>query len=397
MNDGSHRAAAVPETDRGHGRAGVTPRCHKGRREGPGPGSRFRRLPATLGLVALALALSACGGDEEGSAEAATLSEASGRQGPPPVAVAVATVETGDIARSVSVSGVVEPLRTVSVSSQLSGTLLEVPAETGDRVAQGQLLARLDAREIEAQLRAAEASLELARTAADRARRLRERQVITQAELDAEVAALAAAEAQVDQLRTRVSYATIQSPIRGTVTARTVETGDVVGNQTPLFTLADLSVLVVRVGVSELDVVNVGVGEDVSVSLDAFPDRELTGEVRRIFPAADPQTRLVPVEVALQGRALELARPGFLARATFPVGALSDVLLIPAGALTSGTGNPSVFVLQDGVARRRSVRTGLSSQGMVQVVDGLSAGETVVTRGVSNLRDGAAVRVVEES
>lgn len=357
----------------------------------PSP-ARRRGLAAAL---TLALAMAACGGSEEGSAEAATVSDGPARGGPPPVVVATTPVETGDIARSVSVSGVVEPLRTISVSSQLAGTLLEIPVETGDRVSAGQLLARIDAREIQAQLRAAEASLELARTATERSRRLRERQVITQAELDAEVAGLAAAEAQVDQLQTRVSYATIQSPIRGTVTNRTVETGDVVGNQTPLFTLADLSVLVVRVGVSELDVVNVRAGETVGISLDAFPDREFTGQVRRIFPSADPQTRLVPVEVALDRNALELARPGFLARATFAVGALTDVLLIPASALTSGTGNPSVFVVEDGVARRRTVRTGLSSQGMVQVLEGVSAGETLVTRGVSNLRDGAAVRVVE--
>lgn len=362
-----------------------------------GPGRRIgRTAPAALALLAL-LGLAACGGDEDRSAEAATVPGRGEGGGPPPVVVAVATLETGDIARSVSVSGVVEPLRTVSVSTQLAGTLLEVPVETGDVVNRGALLARLDAREIEAQLRAAEASLELARTATDRARRLRERQVITQAELDAEVAALAAAEAQVDQLQTRVSYATIRSPIRGTVTDRTAETGDVVGNQTPLFTLADLSVMVVRVGVSELDVVNVAAGETVVVSLDAFPDREFTGRVRRIFPSADPQTRLVPVEVALDDEALKLARPGFLARATFAVGALTDVLLLPAAALASRTGNPSVFVIEDGVARRRSIRTGLTSQGMVQVVEGLTAGETVVTRGVSNLRDGAPVRVVEES
>lgn len=350
------------------------------------------RAPTAL-VCLLALGTGACGGDDSSSAEAATPGGPGG--GPPPVAVAVAPVERGDIARSVSVSGVVEPLRTISVSSQISGTLMEVTVEAGDRVREGQLLARIDAREVQAQLRAAEASLELARTAADRARRLRERQVITQAELDAEVAALAAAEAQVDQLSTRVSYATIRSPIRGTITDRTVETGDVVGTQAPLFTLADLSVMVVRVGVSELDVVNIDPGESIQLSLDAFPGQTFSARVRRIFPSADPETRLVPVEVALDTDALQLARPGFLARATFAVGSLEDQLLIPAAALTSSVGNPSVFVVENGEARRRSIRTGLTSNGMIQVLEGLETGESVVIRGVTNLREGSPVRVTE--
>lgn len=358
------------------------------------PGGLLSRRGAVGAPVALlALLAAACGGDESASAEAATPGGPDG--GPPPVAVAVAPVERGDIARSVSVSGVVEPLRTVSVSSQTSGTLVEVTVEAGDRVREGQLLARIDARETEAQLRAAEASLELARTAADRAERLRERQVITQAELDAEVAALAAAEAQVDQLRTRVSYATITSPIRGTVTNRTVETGDVVGPQSPFFTLADLSVMVVRVGVSELDVVNIDPGEAIQLSLDAFPGQTFTARVRRIFPSADPETRLVPVEVALDSEALALARPGFLARVTFAVGSLEDQLLIPSAALTSTVGNPSVFVVENGEARRRTIRTGLTSNGRIQVLDGLEVGESVVIRGVTNLREGARVRVTE--
>ncbi|MDT8340337.1 MAG: efflux RND transporter periplasmic adaptor subunit, partial [Longimicrobiales bacterium] len=291
----------------------------------------------------------------------------------------------------------IEPLRTVAVNAQMAGTLLQVTVEEGSAVRAGTVLARIDDREIQAQLRAAEASLELARSAFERAERLRDRQVITQAEYDAERAGLAAAEAQADQLSTRASYAVIRAPLDGVVTERTVQTGDVVGNQGRMFTLSDLSVLVVRVGVSELDVVNIAEGDSVDLTLDAFPNRPLQGRVRRVFPSADPATRLVPVEVALNAEAETLARPGFLARATFSVGLLEDVLLLPAGAMASAAASPSVFVVDGDRVRRRAVRTGLSSQGMVQVLEGLEEGELVVTQGVSRLREGAQVRISGEA
>lgn len=376
-------------TDRAHDRITLPPPCAR---------VRVRRGLAALLLPSL---VAACSGGE--AAPAGGSGGSGGGPGGPggpgamgPTPVAVAPVARGNIARSVSVSGVVEPLRTVAVNSQMAGTLLEVRLEEGDRVAEGGLLARIDDREIQAQLRAAEASLELAQAAYERADRLRERQVITQAEYDAERAAYTAAEAQVDQLSTRASYATITSPLAGTVTERLVQTGDVVGNQTRLFTVADLSVLVVRVGVSELDVVNIAQGDLVRLSLDAFPDRALLGRVRRIFPSADPATRLVPVEVALDDQAESLARPGFLARTTFAVGFVSDVLLVPASALASSGANPTLFVVEEGQARRRTVRVGLTSEGMVQVLEGVEEGEEVVTQGVARLREGSAVRIIQE-
>src|SRR5690606_24757992 len=225
------------------------------------------------------------------------------------------------IARSITVPGTVEPIRTVGVNSQLAGALRTVVAEEGTFVNEGAVLATVDDREIQAQLASAEAAYELARATLERSERLRERQVITAAEYERDRAAFAAAEAQRDQLRTRAGYATIRAPVTGIVTEKLVEAGDIVGNQTRLFTIADMSTMVVRVQVSELDVVLVRPGDAVDVQLDAFPGRMLAGRVRHVLPEADPASRLVPVEVAITGADAQLARPGFLARLTFALGA----------------------------------------------------------------------------
>jgi RND family efflux transporter MFP subunit len=316
------------------------------------------------------------------------------RRGPRIAVVETAPVEVGTIARRVTVSGVVEPIRAVGINSQISGAILAVEALEGDVVRAGTVLARLDDRELRAQVASAAASHELALASFQRSERLRERQVITAAEYDRDRAALAAAEAQLEQLQTRLGYTTIRAPITGVVTEKSIEAGDIVGVQTRLFTLADVDTMVVRVQVSELDVVQLHPGDAVAVALDAFPGQPLTGRIRRIFPAADPSTRLVPVEIALRQEGERLARSGFLARIELALGARNNVLLVPASAVVGDAGSAAVFIVQDGTALRRSVRTGLNSEGRVEILSGIKAGDPVVIAGNNGLRDGAEVRVV---
>lgn len=350
--------------------------------------------------VALAALALACGGDDPAAAGTGGSGGRGGPGGPeggPRVTVVeTAAVESGSIAREVEVSGVVEPIRTVTVTSQLGTTVTGVFVEEGDRVSNGTVVARLEDAELSVDLEAARAALEAARAAFDRAEQLREREVITLPEYERDRTAAAAAEADVRSLETRLAYATVRSPISGVVTAKRVEAGDVVGAQSPLFEIADVSTLVVPIGVSELDVGLLSPGDTIEVSLDALPDRPLRGRIRRIFPSADPTTRLVTVEVALEPGSQ--ARPGYLARVRLRLDERQDVALVPASAvLTGATGEESAFVVEDGKAHRRSIETGLVSEGRVEIVDGLRPGETVVVEGASSLREGSAVRVVGES
>ena len=345
---------------------------------------RFR--PAAVLAIGIAASL-ACGEDEPAAAGPG------GPGGPRVSVVETATVESGPIARQVEVSGVVEPIRTVSVNSQLATTVRAMLAEEGDRVAAGTVLARLEDAELAVELVSERAALEAARAAFERAEQLREREVITLPEYERDRTALAAAEAAVRRLETRVAYATVRSPIAGVVTAKYVEAGDVVGAQTPLFEVADVSTLVVPIGVSELDVGRLAPGDAVEVTLDALPDRPLTGRIRRIFPAGDPATRLVPVEIALEPGSM--ARPGYLARVSLRLEEREDVPIVPAGAILTGvSGDESTFVVEDGKAFRREVETGLVAKGRVEIVSGLRPGESVVVSGGSSLREGAAVRSV---
>ncbi len=351
--------------------------------------------PRLLALASLVVATAACGSE---NSEAATPAGGRGGRGGPGgpqiVPIDFAVAELGTAARSVSATGTIEPIRAVGINSQLSGALTSVHVEEGSAVQAGAVLARLDSREVEAQLASAEASLELARRTAQRSEQLREQQIVTAAEYDRDQAALTAALATRDQLKARVGFATIRAPIAGVITEKLVERGDVVGTQTPLFTIADRSTLVVRVQISELDVTALNTGDPVEVLVDAHPDRTFRGRIRRVFPSANPESRLVPVEVALTGGDARILTMGFLARTRFQLAPRENVLMIPATALIETAGQPAVYLLRGTTVTRRTVERGEAYQGRVEVRNGIEVGDSVVVAGQNNLRDGAAVRVV---
>jgi RND family efflux transporter MFP subunit len=298
------------------------------------------------------------------------------------------------LSREATVAGVLAPVRSVGVNAQVGGALLSVRVEEGDVVRAGDVLAEIDSRELSAQVRSAEASLELAKSTADRSELLYKDRVVTAAEYERDKAALAAAQASLDALRTRLGFASVRASASGVVTEKRVEAGDVVSAQTRLFSIADISMLVVRVQVSELDITGLSEGQRADVTVDALGGSRFEGSIRRIFPAADSLTRMVPVEVALSGAAVRRLRPGYLARVTVRLGERPGVLLTPVSSVVGSRDARAVFVYKDGKVERRLVRIGQSSGDVVEILEGLAEGDSVVVAGTDNLRDGAEVRIV---
>ena len=291
-------------------------------------------------------------------------------------------------------AGILEPLRTVGVNSQMAGALLSVNVEEGNFVRAGQTLAQIDARDIEAQIKSAMAALELAESTAKRSDELWKQRIITALEYERDRANLASAQATLDQLKIRSGYAIVKAPISGVVTEKRLETGDIVSPQTRLFSVADMSMLVSRVMVSELEVPLLKAGATVDVSVDALTGARVPGRIRRVFPSADSVTRLVPVEVAVTGSALNQLRPGYTVRATFRLGSRDDAMMIPTRAVMGPVGARSVVIVRQGKSERRIIRVGPDIDGRTEVLEGLAVGDTVVVAGQALLRDGSAVRIV---
>jgi membrane fusion protein (multidrug efflux system) len=354
-----------------------------------------RRL-GTLAAGALTFAVLSTAGCSSGAARSDTPG-ARGRDPGAAVPVAVAAAEHRTLARSVTLSAPVEPLRKIGVNSQMTGTVLEVVVQEGDRVRRGDLMAALDTREVEAQLDRARATLSNADAAFRRAGDMHDAKIITEAEYEQARAAYETARSDVRLWETRLGFGRIAAPAAGVVTAKLVEAGSAVSPNQRMFELADESLLVVRVQVSELDVVNLAGHENVLVSLDAYPNGPgIPGRVRRVFPSADPMSRLVPVEIALgTPPAGILVRPGFLARVRLDLEDVPDALAVPEPAIGASAEGAFVFVVAGDTLVRRPITTGLSADGWVQIASGLTSGEQVVVSGFTNLRAGSRVQISE--
>jgi membrane fusion protein, multidrug efflux system len=161
--------------------------------------------------------------------------------------------------------------------------------------------------------------------------------------------------------------------------------------------VADVSTLVVRVGVTDAHAAGFTVGQPARITVDAMPGRTWEGTIRRIFPSADPDTRLHPVEFALApGGDGPPPAPGYMARVRIDADSRPDVLAVPNEALLASAGqSPFVYVVEDERLVRREVVPGASRGDWTEMVEGLAAGDLVVASNPGSLREGMLVRVIE--
>lgn len=345
--------------------------------------SRFVTL-----LIAI-LALSACAGGDEGSQSAPPEARA--------LPVQALEIQPRDLSRIITVSSAVEPLRTIRLAARTDGVLTEVAVEEGDQVRADQIIARIDVREQQAELARARARLREREATFERFERLRQRGYVDLASYEAARAELSIAATEVDLWETRVEFGTVRSSIDGTVVARYIEPGEAIARHAALFSIADLSSLVVRLGVSELDVGNLRLGDPVVIQIDAVTQSEqLPGLIRRIFPAAEADSRLVTVEVELPDALDYGVRPGFLARARLLVDQRDGALAVPAGSVAESEGQFFVMIV-NGEERleRRVIEPGVTRGAWREVLSGLQPGERVISANPLEMNAGDRVRVVD--
>lgn len=355
--------------------------------------------PRTLALplIALAslclLALPACEGQTENGGSNGDADDNGTEQAATPVAAAEITPR--DLSRMVRMAARVEPRVAIDLASRASGAVDTVFVEEGDAVERGELLARLDMSEEQAELARAEAAAEEATLEYQRTAELLERGDVTQAEYERVRAERRAAEGEVLLWETRLTFGRIVAPRDAVVSERMIEPGEAVSNQDELFGLVDMQSLVMKLGVSEMDVIHLEPGQAVPIRLDALPDNSLEGEIRRIFPTAERSSRLVTVEVALPEDAHERGvRPGFLGRVEIAVDERPQSLAVPSNAIGEDGDERYVYVIEDDRLVRRSVRIGVDRGEWTEVVDGIEEGEIVLGSNPIDMQEGQPVRIV---
>lgn len=355
-------------------------------------------LAAAL-IAGCALALAGCGGDVAEKAEARATTT-------PPRAVRVARVEVRNLAGGLSASGQLVSREEAAVGSELSGyRVARVLVDEGAVVSAGQPLVQLDDTLLRAQIAQAEANVQQQRVAAERTRReservqgLAEEGVLAQETVeerrfaaDSARAAVAAAQAQLNELQTRRARLTIRSPVSGRVLERTVRPGDISGaGGEPYFRIARGGLIELDAELSEADLARLSVGDRAQVALPSGQTAQ--GVVRLVDPTVDPQTRLGRARVLLTPGPGQ--RPGGYGQASF-TGVASPVTAVPEQAVRFDANGPSVMqVVQGNKAKRVPIRTGRRAGDWVELVQGPPPGSLVLLGGAAFVLEGDVVRPV---
>jgi len=372
-------------------------------------------------LVSIAV-LSGCGGVE-------THTRAASER--PAISVRGATVCREEWPDAYEAAGTVRARSAAVISSKVMAYVRQVAVQAGDRVAEGQELITLDAQDLDANVRRAEAAeaevrgafpeadngvagakanLDLAQSTFQRMQELASKKSISNQEFDEASARSKSARAGYDMARARRSqldsklaqagqevraarilqdYARIRAPFAGVVTARSVEPGNLAAPGAPLLTVEREGAYRLEASVDESRLPFVKTGQSVEVSVEAL-DRRLAARVSEIVPAVDAASRAYIVRIDLP--ALPNLRSGMFGRAWFPVAA-RNVVAIPAAAAVERGQLQSVFVVEEGVARNRLITIGRRRPAALEVLSGLSEGEKIVSPVPPGLADGARVEV----
>ena len=319
----------------------------------------------------------------------------------------VGVVDRGRVQVTIEETGVVEPERRIVVKSPISGVVRDLPVRPGDRVRAGQVLAVVvpDIAQANAlaQLRSEHAAARIAvenlRREYDRVQELQRRGLASEADLQAQRTALEQAEnafrAAAERLRlmdasgvqaTEESQtARITAPAGGVILLRGVEVGETVvggtsafGGGTELFTIADLSTLLVNAAINEVDIGKVAAGDTVRITVDAFPGDTAWGVVRLVPPAARQQDRIrvLDVEIVVTANA-RLLRPGMTANVSIAGPERQDALRVPVEAVFFVEGQPTAYRVAGGATTRAPLTLGLTDLAYVEILDGLAEGDSI--------------------
>ena len=293
----------------------------------------------------------------------------------------------GTAVEIVYATGAVEPVRWSKVTSLVRQRIVQICDCEGRSVKTGDVLARLDAKEISAQLQELQAREDFANREVARTTELIGRGATTTQAHEKALSDLRQIQGLLTVLRERVGQYTITSPMDGIVLRQDGEVGEIAEPGVILFRVGVPAPLQVEAEVNEEDIPRVKIGQLVLFRTDAFPDRRIEGHVREITPMGDPVTKTYRIRIDLPDDTP--LRIGMSVEANVVTGEKPDVLLIPADTIQGS----HVFIVDGNVLRRREIRTGIRGTRAVEVLEGLSAQDRVVTPISASLADGMRVRI----
>jgi membrane fusion protein (multidrug efflux system) len=358
----------------------------------------FLALAATLAVVlAAGLFMALTSGQTQADASNATK----------PVAVEVAPATQTDLTEFVSAVGTITAMKDVMVSSETAGRVTAVPVRVGDYVRRGQTLVQVDdelraiaVEQAKAQLQAAETNHRKAKKDYERSEKLAQSGDVADVELEgyrlayhSSEAQYAAASAALKLAQRQYDDTKIKAPIAGVVALRKVEVGEMVSNGREVANIVDISSVKVKLSIPEEDIGKIRLRQPATLHVDARPGETIHGSVYTVGSKTETSTgHSYPVEVIVQGKDVAQLKVGMFARTEIHARSAKGAVSIARESIVNSDSDPAVFVVEKGIARLRPVTLGIRAGDRYQIVNGLQAGELVVSFGQKSLKDGTAVQ-----
>ncbi|WP_111494333.1 MULTISPECIES: efflux RND transporter periplasmic adaptor subunit [Marinobacter] len=319
----------------------------------------------------------------------------------PPAIIEATTAEQASWTQSIKAVGSVTAVNGIEIANEVAGVIEELRFESGDRVERGDILLRLDSATDEAALRTQRAEAKLAEQQFKRTADLLPRKAISQAEYDEAQANLEAANARTNEAQATLEKKVLKAPFAGTLGLRLVDQGQYLAAGTSIVEINMLDPIYVDYTVSEKELASIDVGHRVRVTVAAIPDKEFEGQISAINSSVNPESRTVRVRATLRNPEREL-RPGMFATVHTLRPDQRDVVAVPRTSISFNTYGDFVYVItenDDGelVTERRTVETGSSRDGLVEVTSNLDVGERIVATGLLRLRAGQRVQIEDPS
>ena len=338
---------------------------------------------ATLSLAGFAL-LAGCGAGEAAAPDQEAILAAT------PIPVEVAQPFRADIYATYEATATITSDADAPVVARVAGEVIELLVEEGDRVVQGQILARLDGERLRLEMLAAKANLKQASTEYERNVDLHARGLISASMFDTLQYDLQALEATYKLRKLAYDYAKIRAPISGVVSARDIKPGQHLAINDVAFRITDTSELIAHLQIPQSELSKFAAGHSASIEVASMPGATFAATIARISPTIDARNGTFRATALIDNAEGNMA-PGMFGRFTIAYEQHADALVIPLEALLDEDDESTVYVVNGGEVIRRSVKTGIAADGNIEVLGGLEESDIVVVIGHSGLRNGSKV------
>lgn len=312
------------------------------------------------------------------------------------VSVKTALVKTEDVSLDFVANGNFAPIQELTFSAEKSGKVISVLVKEGDYVNVGQAMVIVRSDVINVNAQTAKAAYDNAKSDYDRYQNAYNSGGVTKQQLDQSKLALTNATNNLKQANINVGDTKVKAPISGFINKKFIEPGSILAGMpaTAMFEIVNVSKLKLTVTVNESQVASLKLGNTVNVTSSVFPDKTFTGKITFIAAKADESLNF-PIELEISNNADKSLKAGMYGTANFGSKQKQHLKVVPRSAFVGSVSSNEIFVVENGMAKLKKVTSGRIIGEQVEIVDGLSDGDTVIITGQINLQDGNTVEIIK--